>query len=260
MFNTKTMKKAGVLIGIVILLSLSVFAGTQIHPFSQITSGETDIGEEVINITGNSTYLFQINNSQSSGSPITVYGRTSSPLGYGIYGDGPISGYGIMAVSIGGVGASALADASQGKAVEAKSTATVGTNYGIWGETKSHNYGAGIYAHASSPTGTTYGIYSQVDSPNGYAGYFSSGKGLYLDPGPNLTTYTTGHDTSDYTLPIGYHHYCAISKQRIGADSTSNCWFTCQLSYNATNGNWSLRRQGSANCGVTCDAICFDFI
>jgi len=268
MKNTN-IKKTTLIFLVLVLFSLSVSAIIQSHPFSQITAGAADISNNTMNLTGSGDYLLSVINTNPNSFSSAIYGISSSS-GASFYGQGSRGGYGVMgsvSSGISGIGLGAQTSSSTSiAALKANASSSAGVNYGVWAQTQS-NAGRAVFGYASPTISTApvYGIYSQVDSPDGYSGFFnSSGKGLYITPGPVIQYNITAHLTesgSPHTLPIGQHHYCSVYWMRAQTEQDNHCDNTCQVTYNASY-HWTITVaiSGANNCRVTCGAACFDFI
>jgi len=69
------------------------------------------------------------------------------------------------------------AESTDGIAVRARANALTGFTWGGWFESRSVNFGTGVFGYATAPTGVTYGVYGSTISsdPNAY-GVFASGR------------------------------------------------------------------------------------
>jgi hypothetical protein len=80
---------------------------------------------------------------------------------------------------------------TSGGAVFGRTTATAGSNFGVYGRSDSTS-GMGVYGNESATTGTTYGVYGRSDSTNG-RGVFGA---AFASTGSNYGVYGNSDSTS----------------------------------------------------------------
>lgn len=105
-----------------------------------------------------------------------VFGRTSSPDGYGVYGTGPEVGiYG--SVTSGGVttGVRGRVSSTEGRGVHGEATPSSGRCFGGFFESNS-GVGVGVYGTITAPSGAAYGVHGEVTLSSG-AGVFAQNHG-----------------------------------------------------------------------------------
>lgn len=123
--------------------------------------------------------------SHNAGETYGLYGASSSPAGYGVFG----YGRGASGPSYGVYGRS---NSPSGVGVFGRGALGNGSNYGVIGQAQSVS-GTGVYGWASSSTGSTRGVWGKCDSATGFAGYFE-GRGYFSGD--------TGFGTSSPTHPV----------------------------------------------------------
>lgn len=181
------MKKAGVVLVILILFSVSVIA-QQYHPAEQVYPGQFKDGKYEffrntgaipgthalkVNVTGTTTqYLYGIYTSSNSLLGNALYGISTHPTGVNI---GVVG----KSLSTAGTGVTGYGDRygvhgqstiTTGIGVRGWGSSTSGLNYGVYGRTDS-SVGIGVYGYALDTSGNNFGVHGETRSSSGIGVY-----------------------------------------------------------------------------------------
>jgi hypothetical protein len=179
--------------------------------------------------SGTATYGLQVVNNGTSGTRYGVYGKTSSPDGYGVRGysdasSGDSAGvYGSSPVSPDGRGVYGI------------------SRYGVYGETWNSD-GYALYGEAMTGSGTNYGVYGESNSGNGYGGYF-----VNADDGIALYATGSGSGRDDATLRVDNTE----TTDGVAAYMTSNNSYMNTALYNSGSGKVLYLENGGSDTSGT---------
>jgi hypothetical protein len=161
--------------------------------------GEVE-GSAAIGVYGTSTGIYGVG----------IFGNSEGDQGQGVYGEGPRVG--VFGYSFSGPGMEGYSQTREGVFGRAPVTGTVGiaTNatgatYGVYGENRSANNGAGVYGHATASGGVVGGVVGVTNSASG-AGVSGGGPGygVYgISPNPGFAGYFQGRVQITGTLTKG---------------------------------------------------------
>jgi hypothetical protein len=152
------------------------FVGTQILGNSNIFQSGHHVGVNTTNpeatLDVKSADIFGILGDASSNSPgaTGVLGKTASDSGKGVFGEATSrTGYtqGVYGQSV----------SPQGIGVYGSNTSNTSTGgaYGVFGQTSSTQFGAGVLGSAPASTGTSYGVFGASSGTSGNGGFFYAG-------------------------------------------------------------------------------------